>query len=76
MRFTGPEHQRQAAAAGTDDGSGFFITEDVRPDQGMHPMDGVEQIQEEKSYGSETMEDRQVSQQQFAPVEDMHQRSH
>lgn len=49
-------------AVSTDDGSGFFITEDVRADQGgLLPIDGVEQIQEEKSYGSETMEDRQAS---------------
>ena len=61
MRFTGPEQKHAPKAEQTDDGSGFFITEDVRPD-GMLPIDGVEQIQEEKSYGSETIEDRQISQ--------------
>ena len=37
----------------------------------MLPIDGVEQIQEEKSYGSETIEDRQISQQQFLPIEEV-----
>jgi len=42
----------------------------------MLPIDGVEQIQEEKSYGSETIEDRHISHQQFAPIEEANQKSH
>ena len=42
MRFTLPGQNKMKVAVGADDGSGFFITEDVRPDQSLLPMDGVE----------------------------------
>ena len=58
MRFSGPADERRRQQQ--DDGSGFFITEDVRDDN-LFPIDGVEQIQEEKSYGSETANERQIS---------------
>ena len=49
-----------------DEGEAFFITEDIR-DEGLFPItDGVEQIQEEKSYGSETANnERQISKQRI-----------
>jgi len=53
MRFSGPDSKQH------DEGAGFFITEDVRQD-GNFPNNGVEQIQEEKSYGSETGEERHL----------------
>ena len=53
MRFSGPEQPK-------DDGTAFFITEDIR-DENLFPNDVVEQIQEEKSYGSETANERQLS---------------
>ena len=52
-----------------EDGTAFFITEDIR-DDGLFPIDGVEQIQEEKSYGSETVNERKISKQQLLPIED------
>lgn len=70
MRFSGPEDrarqqaQQQQQAAQQDDGSGFFITEDVRDDN-LFPIDGVDEIQEEKSYGSETANERQISKHQM-----------
>ena len=41
MRFTLPGQKKIKAAGGADDGSGFFITENVRPDQSLLPMNGV-----------------------------------
>ena len=57
MRFSGPVDQEKKAAMG-EDGTAFFITEDIR-DDGLFPIDGVEQIQEEKSYGSEAVQDQE-----------------
>ena len=54
MRFSGPEDKAKAEA----DGGAFFITEDVRQEELFPIDDGVEQIQEEKSYGSETANER------------------
>ena len=49
MRFTLPGQKKMKVAGFADDGSCFFITEDVRPDQSLLPIDGVELNQEEKS---------------------------
>ena len=68
MRFSGPVDQEKKTAMG-EDGTAFFITEDIR-DDGLFPIDGVEQIQEEKSYGSETVNERKISKQQLLPIED------
>ena len=68
MRFSGPEAQQNLANQKEQqaDGAAFFITEDVRGEE-LFPNDGVEQIQEEKSYGSETAnEQRKTSNQLMA----------
>ena len=74
MRFSGPEakqanneNSNNAAAA---EGAAFFITEDIRNEE-LFPNDGVEQIQEEKSYGSETANERKTSNQQMVSAEEL-----
>lgn len=61
MRFSGPDRTQQQ-----NDDTAFFITEDIR-DENLFPLaDGVEQIQEEKSYGSETANERSISKKNVA----------
>lgn len=70
MRFSGPEVQQQQPQNKEADGAAFFITEDIR-DEGLFPNDGVEQIQEEKSYGSETANERKTSNNQMVTADEM-----
>jgi len=71
MRFSNPEDRvKPEEQQPSDAGAAFFITEDIRDDQ-LFPIDGVEQIQEEKSYGSETANERKASNQQIATAEEL-----
>lgn len=67
MRFAQDEIKAMQAKAGGQEEAAFFITEDVTAQDGMgDPAEGVEQIQEEKSYGSEAGENQGESQDKLA----------